>query len=241
MVMFTFAPRLVRAAAYALMAGVALHMLHGVGGVDVGVPEGVFEMDLQRGAHRRGAHLRCAGGARARRASRVGADQHRPARVECGGRLLHRGPVEAGGPPYPSISDGGWLLYYPAIWVAVLVLMRRRIREFHASLWLDGIVAALAMAACAAALVLPPILAMSLEGDAAAVAVNLAYPAGDLLLIAMLLGALALTGWRPDRSSHCSGSACSSAGWPTSAISTRSRREYVAPAGPPRCGRRRRW
>ena len=78
--------------------------------------------------------------------------------------------------------------------------MRRRIREFHASLWLDGIVAALGMAACVAALVLPPILAMSLEGDAAAVAVNLAYPAGDLLLLALLLGALALTGWRPDRS-----------------------------------------
>ena len=55
--------------------------------------------------------------------------------------------------------------------------MRRRIREFHASLWLDGIVAALGEAACAAALVLPPILAMSVEGDAPAVAVNLAYPA----------------------------------------------------------------
>lgn len=37
MVMSTFAPRLVRAAAYALMAGVGLHMLHGVGGVDSSV------------------------------------------------------------------------------------------------------------------------------------------------------------------------------------------------------------
>ena len=103
-------------------------------------------------------------------------------------------------PPYPSISDAGWLLFYPAFWAALVLLMRRRIREFHASLWLDGLVAALGMAACVAALVLPPILAMSLEGDAAAVAVNLAYPAGDLLLLALLLGALALTGWRPDRS-----------------------------------------
>jgi len=31
------------------------------------------------------------------------------------------------------------------------------------------------------------------------VTVNLAYPAGDLLLVALLIGALALTGWRPDR------------------------------------------
>ena len=43
MVMFTFAPRLVRAAAYALMAGVALHMLHGVGGVDSACLKGVFD------------------------------------------------------------------------------------------------------------------------------------------------------------------------------------------------------
>ena len=79
-------------------------------------------------------------------------------------------------PPFPSISDAGWLFFYPAFWAAVVLLMRRRIREFHASLWLDGIVGALGMAACVAALVLPPILAMSVQGEAAAVAVNLAYP-----------------------------------------------------------------
>ena len=78
--------------------------------------------------------------------------------------------------------------------------MRRRIREFHASLWLDGLVAALGLAACVAALVLPPIVAMSVQGETTAVAVNLAYPAGDLLLVGLLVGALALTGWRPDRS-----------------------------------------
>ena len=102
-------------------------------------------------------------------------------------------------PPYPSIADAGWLVFYPACWVAVVLLMRRRIREFHASLWLDGIVAALGVAAVTAALVLPPILAMSVEGDPAAVAVNLAYPVGDVLLLVLLVGALALTGWRPDR------------------------------------------
>jgi diguanylate cyclase (GGDEF)-like protein len=77
--------------------------------------------------------------------------------------------------------------------------MRRRIREFHASLWLDGIVAALGVAALTAALVLPPILAMSVEGDPWAVGTNLAYPVGDVLLLVLMVGALALTGWRPDR------------------------------------------
>ena len=112
-------------------------------------------------------------------------------------------------PPFPSVSDAGWLFFYQAFWTAVVLMMRRRIREFHPSLWLDGIVAALGMAACVAALVLPPIVAMSVEGDTAAVAVNLAYPAGDLLLVALLIGALALTGWRPDARSRCWGSASS--------------------------------
>jgi diguanylate cyclase (GGDEF)-like protein len=102
-------------------------------------------------------------------------------------------------PPYPSIADAGWLVFYPACWAGVVLLLRRRIREFHASLWLDGIVAALGIAAVTAALVLPPILAMSLEGEPTAVAVNLAYPVGDVLLVVLLVGALALTGWRPDR------------------------------------------
>ena len=102
-------------------------------------------------------------------------------------------------PPYPSISDAGWLVFYPACWAAVVLLMRRRIREFHASLWLDGIVAALGVAALTAALVLPPILAMSVEGEPSAVITNLAYPVGDVLLLVLMVGALALTGWRPDR------------------------------------------
>ena len=102
-------------------------------------------------------------------------------------------------PPYPSISDAGWIVFYPACWCAVVLLMRRRIRQFHASLWLDGIVAALGVAAMTAALVLPPILAMSVEGETSAVVTNLAYPVGDVLLLVLMVGALALTGWRPDR------------------------------------------
>ena len=102
-------------------------------------------------------------------------------------------------PPYPSISDAGWLVFYPACWAAVVLLMRRRIREFHGSLWLDGIVAALGVAALTAALVLPPILAMSVEGEPSAVITNLSYPVGDVLLLVLMVGALALTGWRPDR------------------------------------------
>ena len=102
-------------------------------------------------------------------------------------------------PPYPSISDAGWLVYYPACWTGVVLLLRRRVREFHRSLWLDGLVAGLGVAALTAALVLPPILDMRVQGELSAVTVNLAYPVGDVLLLLLLIGAIALTGWRPDR------------------------------------------
>ena len=48
-------------------------------------------------------------------------------------------------PPYPSLSDLLQLLFYPASCVALLLLARGRVRHARASLWLDGIVAALAV------------------------------------------------------------------------------------------------
>ena len=102
-------------------------------------------------------------------------------------------------PPYPSIADAGWLVFYPALYVGVVLLLRARGMHFDRSQWLDGLIAALATAAVAAALVLPPILSTSLEGSPSAIATNLAYPVGDLLLISLLVGVFALMGWRPDR------------------------------------------
>ena len=199
--MLSSAPRLLRLATYALMAGVALHVAHGPFGVDFGLPATVFDDWLYNGVLIASA-LVCVTRA-------VLVREERLAWALIGGGLLAWSAADLyytlvlaklDAPPYPSLSDAGWLIFYPAFWAALVLLIRRRVREFHASLWLDGLIAALGVAACVATLVLPPILAMSLEGELAAVVVNLAYPAGDLLLIALLLGALALTGWRPDRS-----------------------------------------
>jgi diguanylate cyclase (GGDEF)-like protein len=101
-------------------------------------------------------------------------------------------------PPYPSISDGLWLLFYPASYVALVLLLRSRMEEFRASLWLDGVITALAVAAIGAAVVLQPVLETT-EGTLAAVATDLAYPVGDLLLLAFVIAVFALTGWRPGR------------------------------------------
>src|SRR3954469_373535 len=230
--MFRRAPRLVRSVAYALSAGLVVHVLHGVLGLGIGLPESAYD-DWVSNAVLVGAALVCL-------ARAVLVPQERAAWALIGFGLgtwsaadIYSTVVlsKLDEPPYPSIADAGWLLFYPAFWVALVLLLRRRVREFHASLWLDGIVAALGMAACAATIVLPPILAMSVQGDAAAVAVNLAYPAGDVLLIALLVGALALTGWRPDRSLTLIGLAvCLSGVADMSYLDAIARGEFDAPA-----------
>ncbi len=98
--------------------------------------------------------------------------------------------------PIPSISDALWLGYYPIVYVGVAMLMRARIARFHGSLWLDGVLAALAVAALSAALVFEKVLA-STGGEALEVATNLAYPLGDLVLLGVVTGGVALTGWKP--------------------------------------------
>jgi diguanylate cyclase (GGDEF)-like protein len=102
-------------------------------------------------------------------------------------------------PPAPSVADGFYLALYPALYVAVVLLGRSRMRAFRTSMWLDGAIGGLAVAAVAAALIFEPVL-HSTGGGAAAVATNLAYPLADLLLLGLLAGLLAMTGWRPGRS-----------------------------------------
>ena len=196
------APRLVRIALYVLVATVAIQIAHPLLGVETGdVVTQVVEDWLYNGGLV-GAALICVARAAWVREERLAWGLIGFGLIAWSAADLYYTLVlsKLEAPPYPSISDAGWLVFYPACWIAVVLLMRRRIREFHASLWLDGLVAALGVAALSAALVLPPILAMSLEGEPAAVAVNLAYPVGDGLLLMLLIGALALTGWRPDRS-----------------------------------------
>jgi diguanylate cyclase (GGDEF)-like protein len=101
-------------------------------------------------------------------------------------------------PPYPSPADALWLAYYPAAYVALVLIIRSRIREFHKSLWLDGLIGGLAVASVGAALVFGAVLS-STGGNATQIAINLAYPLGDMLLVAFVVSMFALTGWRPGR------------------------------------------
>jgi len=96
--------------------------------------------------------------------------------------------------PYPSLADAGYLLAYPAMYVGVLLLVRRRVR-FSAGAWLDGAIGGLAAAALATALLTPALVGLT-KGDPAVVATNLAYPLGDVILLSVLIAGFAITGLR---------------------------------------------
>jgi diguanylate cyclase (GGDEF)-like protein len=101
-------------------------------------------------------------------------------------------------PPIPSICDGMWLTLYPCCYLGIVGLARVRERRVPARMWLDGIVAGLGIAAIGAAIVVRPVLA-TVSGGTAAVITEMAYPLCDLLLAALVVGVLALRGWRLDR------------------------------------------
>jgi two-component system cell cycle response regulator len=97
-------------------------------------------------------------------------------------------------PPYPSLADAGYLSIYPAAFAALVLLLRARGGRPPAALWLDGLVCGLAVAAVGAALALDVV--ASTDGPLATVATNLAYPLGDLTLLAFVVVAFVITGRR---------------------------------------------
>jgi diguanylate cyclase (GGDEF)-like protein len=100
--------------------------------------------------------------------------------------------------PYPSPADVGYLLFYPLAYAGLALLVRARAHEINWRLWMDGAIAALGTAALGAAFVFD-FVAGKTEGTPLQIATTLAYPLGDILMVAMVVGVVALTGWRPGR------------------------------------------
>jgi two-component system cell cycle response regulator len=98
----------------------------------------------------------------------------------------------------PSPADIGYLLFPPFMLLGILTLLRSRTRDIPGTLWADGITAALAVSAASAAIVFETVLANA-SGQTLEVAVGLAYPLSDLVLLGVIVGALAGTGWQLDR------------------------------------------
>lgn len=100
--------------------------------------------------------------------------------------------------PYPSPADVGYLLFYPLAYTGLAMLVRARAHEIDWRLWMDGAIAALGTAALGAAFVFD-FVADKATGTPAEVITTLAYPLGDIAMVSMVVGVVALTGWRPGR------------------------------------------
>ncbi|HXA42593.1 MAG TPA: EAL domain-containing protein [Candidatus Solibacter sp.] len=116
-----------------------------------------------------------------------------------GGAVLWTTLVQYWNPvPYPSVSDLSFLCVFPVMYVGVGMLVRGALPRASGAIWLDGLIAALGVAALEATGVIGAVSSAS-HGDFATVATNIAYPIGDLVLVSMVVAAFAIQGWRPGR------------------------------------------
>jgi diguanylate cyclase (GGDEF)-like protein/putative nucleotidyltransferase with HDIG domain len=100
-------------------------------------------------------------------------------------------------PPFPSPADAGYLSIYPAAYVGLVLLLRARAGRIPSNLWIDGVICALAASAIGAGLVLGIVATTS--GSFATVATNLAYPLGDVALLAFVGTVIVVAGRRAGR------------------------------------------
>ena len=101
--------------------------------------------------------------------------------------------------PFPSVADALWLAVYPLAFAGLASLVRARTDSSSQVSLLDGAIGALAVAAAGVAFVFGDIVATT-GMPAVAIATNLAFPLGDLVLIALAVGLIPLAGRRLGRS-----------------------------------------
>jgi two-component system, cell cycle response regulator len=188
-----------KAVAAVLFGGAALVVAHdwlGIGGSGLDVAINGVTYD---------AVVVCAGLACLTRALRGGPE--RAAWLAIGASILAWGGGEIwwtlyieGNPdaPYPSPADIGYLAFYPLAILRLYLLVRARAEELDPRLWMDGLIAALGTGALGAALIFE-FVADRATGSTAEVATTLAYPFGDVLLVSLIVGIIAITRWRPGR------------------------------------------
>jgi diguanylate cyclase (GGDEF)-like protein len=98
-------------------------------------------------------------------------------------------------PPFPSLADWSWVAMYPWLLAGLVLVVRARGLGSQASVWLDGLVGALASATFGAALFFQPVWAQAIEAH---VAFAFVLPLLDLLLTGFVIVVCAVQGWRLD-------------------------------------------
>jgi diguanylate cyclase len=93
--------------------------------------------------------------------------------------------------PTPAAALLCYLGFYPLAYVAIVLLMRQEVTRLPRAAWLDGALAGLGAAAVCAAFAFKDLLS-STGGSSFMTAMNLAYPIGDVLLLALVVGGSAM-------------------------------------------------
>jgi diguanylate cyclase (GGDEF)-like protein len=98
--------------------------------------------------------------------------------------------------PYPSVADLAYLGGYPFLIVAFLICVGLRVRGGDRAALLDGAILATSAGVIGWVWLVEPAFASAIELDPAGLAVSLAYPLADLLILGVALAFLATPGSR---------------------------------------------
>jgi two-component system, sensor histidine kinase and response regulator len=96
-----------------------------------------------------------------------------------------------GSVPVPSVADGFYIAFFPTCYLALMVLIRRGNNSSLLATSLDGLIAAFAVGALSAAFLFETVLKATGGGDLST-ATTMVYPVGDVLLLSLAVGALAV-------------------------------------------------
>ncbi len=97
--------------------------------------------------------------------------------------------------PSPSLADAFYLPYFPIAYVALVVFVRGETRHLGSPNWLDGAVAGLGASSVCAAFAFHW-LERSTHYSGLSLAINIAYPVGDILLLLLVVGGNAVMSGR---------------------------------------------
>lgn len=100
-------------------------------------------------------------------------------------------------PPFPAVSDAFWLAAYPLLF-AGLALLARRPRAGSSRVVLDAVAGGAGLASLVAAVAFGKVVDVTGGMHGLALVTDLAYPILDLVLLALVVGTLAVDGWRID-------------------------------------------
>jgi diguanylate cyclase (GGDEF)-like protein len=92
-----------------------------------------------------------------------------------------------------ALVDTLYLVFYPCMYIGLVLLLRQHVQRFQLSVALDGLLVALGVAAFGSLSIRATV--ASGQGLLTTV-INTAYPAGDALLLVLSLSLLTLIGWR---------------------------------------------